>query len=245
MFIGGLQKNSLIDYPGKVSCVLFLSGCNFDCPYCHNPELANSSFPCFLSENNTSENKINENKISENKINDFLERRKGFLDGVVISGGEPTIQKDLVSLCEKIKRMDYPVKLDTNGSRPQVIKKLINRGLVDYVAMDIKTDPYSYSPLIQKDCNADDIISSIRIIMESTIPYEFKTTCIKPLVDINVIKNILNLIKGSMLYALQRFNNTGVLHPEFFRKNNRICNDDEIMYFKSVARQWVKKCIVR
>ena len=235
MFIGGLQKNSLIDYPGKVSCVLFLSGCNFDCPYCHNPELANSNFSGFLSEN----------RISENRISDFLERRKGLLDGVVISGGEPTIQKDLVSLCEKIKQMDYPVKLDTNGSRPQVIQKLINRGLVDYIAMDIKTDPCSYSPLIQKSCNADDILSSIHIIMESTIPYEFRTTCIRPLVDVNTIKNILNLIKGSMLYALQRFNNTGVLHPEFFRKNNCSCNDDEIMYFKSVARQWVKKCIVR
>ncbi len=230
MLIGGLQKNSLIDYPGKVSCVLFLSGCNFDCPYCHNPELANGSLSAFLS---------------ENRINDFLERHKGFLDGVVISGGEPTLQKDLISLCKKIKQMGYPVKLDTNGSRPQVIRKLIDRGLVDYIAMDIKTDPFSYSPLIQKDCNPDDIISSIHIIMESTIPYEFKTTCIKPLVNANVIENILNLIKGSMLYALQQFRNTGVLHPEFFRKNNRSYNDDELMHLKSIAQPWVKKCIIR
>ncbi|MBW1821111.1 MAG: anaerobic ribonucleoside-triphosphate reductase activating protein, partial [Deltaproteobacteria bacterium] len=154
MVFGGLQKNSFIDYPGKISCVLFTSGCNFDCPYCHNPELVNgcAKYSPFSTENG---------------VYDFLYSRKAFLDGVVISGGEPTLQKDLVSICEKVKNMGYPVKLDTNGSRPLVIKQLLDNGLVDYIAMDIKTDPFNYSPLIKKDFKPDSIISSIRIIMES------------------------------------------------------------------------------
>ena len=230
MVLGGLQKSSLIDYPGKISCVLFLSGCNFDCPYCHNPDLAKNNIHTLLN---------------ENSVYDFLERRKDFLDGVVISGGEPTLQKDLISLCEKTKQMGYPVKIDTNGSRPHVIKKLIDECLVDYIAMDIKTDPLNYSALIQKKFDPDNIVSSIRIIMESNIDYEFRTTCIKPLVDVRIIDGISRLISGSMLYALQKFNNTRVLHPEFFQKNGCGHNNDELMHFQSIAKPWVKKCIVR
>ena len=135
MRLAGLQKNSLIDYPGKASCVLFLFGCNFDCPYCHNPDLVRGGLSCHAS-------------LDEKTVYEFLERRKGLLDGVVISGGEPTLDKDLVFLCEKIKQIGYPLKLDTNGSQPQVIKRLIQEGLIDYIAMDIKTDPLHYSPLI-------------------------------------------------------------------------------------------------
>ena len=232
MVFGGLQKNSLIDYPGKISCVLFTSGCNFDCPYCHNPELAKgcASYSPFSTESG---------------VYDFLDSRKAFLDGVVISGGEPTLQKDLVSLCEKVKNMGYPVKLDTNGSRPQVIKQLIDNGLVDYIAMDIKTDPFNYSPLIKKNCKPDNIISSISIIMESDLAYEFKTTCIKPIVNKNVIESISRRIKGAMLYALQQFQNTDVLHPEFFQENEEPYDYDELLDFKSIAQPWVERCIVR
>jgi len=135
MRFAGLQKNSLIDYPGKISCVLFLSGCNFDCPYCHNPDLVRGTLP-------------QPAYLDEKMVYDFLERSKAFLEGVVISGGEPTLKKDLIPLCEKIKQIGYSVKLDTNGSQPQVMKRLIDEGLVDYVAMDIKTYPFHYSPLI-------------------------------------------------------------------------------------------------
>ena len=131
MIFGGMQKNSMIDYPGKISCVLFACGCNFSCPYCHNPQLARGC-------------KDNMNAFNEKTASDFLEGRKGFLEGVVISGGEPTLQADLPAVCEKIKGMGYPVKLDTNGSRPQVLKRLLNDALVDYIAMDIKTDPLKY-----------------------------------------------------------------------------------------------------
>ena len=230
MIIGGLQKNSLIDYPSKISSVIFLSGCNFDCPYCHNPGLARGNPRV---------------RLCQDYVYDFLEGRKGFLDGVVISGGEPTLCEDLFSLCDKIKQIGYPVKLDTNGSRPGVVQKLIDESLIDYVAMDIKTDPFNYSPLIQKGCIPEDILSSILIIMKSTIAYEFKTTCLKPFVDENVIKRIARLIKGSKLYVLQKFHNTGVLHPEFFQGKDYGFNDEELLNFKSIVEPWVEKCIVR
>ncbi|NNL40865.1 MAG: anaerobic ribonucleoside-triphosphate reductase activating protein [Desulfobacterales bacterium] len=232
MVFGGLQKNSFIDYPGKLSCVLFTSGCNFDCPYCHNPDLAKGC--------------VDYSPFStENGVYQFLDTRKAFLDGVVISGGEPTLQKDLIDLCKKVKSMGYPVKLDTNGSRPKVLKQLIEDGLVDYIAMDIKTDPFNYSPLIKKDCKPGNIIASIGIIMESGLSHEFKTTCIKPIINETVIENISRRIQGAMLYALQQFQNTGVLHPEFFQENEEPYDSDELLQLKSIAEPWVKRCIVR
>ena len=234
MLLGGIQKNSMIDYPGKVSCVLFFSGCNFNCPYCHNPELAKGcpdTCPYFSE---------------ENKVYDFLEERRGFLDGVVISGGEPTLHKnELFALCEKIKNMGYPVKLDTNGSRPRVIRELLDRKLVDYLAMDIKTDPLHYSPLIAKDCDPEDILSSIHIIMSSGLPYEFKTTCIRQLVSESVIESISRHIKGARLYALQQFRKHEVLDPQFFQDHECCYGDDELEHLKAVAEPHVRKCIVR
>lgn len=232
MVFGGLQKNSLIDYPGKLSCVLFLSGCNFDCPYCHNPDLAKGHL-------------VNHSYLNENSIYEFLEGHKHFLDGVVVSGGEPTLHKDLLFICEKIKQLGYPVKLDTNGSRPEVLKTLIDRGLVDYIAMDIKTDPFEYSPFIRKDNDPNQIISCIHSIMESSIPYEFRTTCIKPFVSDRIIEQIAKHIAGSELYALQRFSHTEVLHPEFFQNNECLFDDDELLNLKSIAEPWVQTCIIR
>ncbi len=233
MKFGGVQKNSLIDYPGKISCVLFLSGCNFRCLYCHNPELATGCSEC-LSE------------ADEHEVYAFLESRKGFLDGVVISGGEPTLyDKELMGLCEKIKSMGYPVKVDTNGSRPAVIQELISRKLVDYLAMDIKTDPPEYEKVIQKECDYSNILASIRIIMESGLPYEFKTTCVKPLIDRQAIENICHLIQGAKLYALQQFQPTEVLNPEFFKNKDCRYTEDELGQFRSVAESWVEQCIVR
>lgn len=228
----GLQKNSLIDYPGKLSCVLFLSGCNFDCPYCHNPELARGHV-------------VNHSFLNENKVYEFLDGRKDFLDGVVVSGGEPTLHQELFSVCEKIKSLGYPVKLDTNGSRPHVLKMLVDRGLVDYVAMDIKTDPFEYSPFIRKDHDPDEIISCIRIIMESSLPYEFRTTCIKPFVDDRIIEQIARHIAGCECYALQHFNPVEVLHPEFFQNRQYLFDEDELLNLKSIAEQWVQTCMIR
>lgn len=232
MVLGGLEKNSLIDYPGKISCVLFFSGCNFDCPYCHNPELARGY-------------RIAPQLSNPNRLYRFLENRRTFLEAVVISGGEPTIGKDLFSYCHKIKQLGYPIKLDTNGSRPQVIQRLLEERLVDYIAMDIKTDPSNYSPIINRSCDPNQILSSIRIIMDSAPAYEFRTTCVKPLVTESVVENIGRLIRGAKRYVLQRFRSANVLHPEFFRNAGQAHREEELVRLKSIAQPWVVECIIR
>ena len=125
------------------------------------------------------------------------------------------------------------------------MKELVDEGLVDYIAMDIKTNPLQYPPSIKKDFDPVSILSSIQIIMNSALPYEFRTTCVKPIVDPESIEDIAKTIKGSMLYALQRFNNSDVLHPEFFQEGNATYEDDDLMTLKLIAEPWVKKCIVR
>ena len=232
MQIGGLAKNSLIDFPGKLSSVLFFSGCNFNCPYCHNPELAQGCSPHAGVPNFA-------------EICSFLESRRNFLDGVVISGGEPTLQFELFDVCRQIKQLGYAVKLDTNGSRPKVLKRLIDQGLVDYIAMDLKTDPLLYRAYIQRDCDPDPIFSSTRIIMQSGIDYEFRTTCVKPIVTRQTIENICRQIQNAQLYVLQHFRNHEVLHPEFFRDCEYEYCDDDLVQLKAIADQWVQKCIIR
>ena len=232
MQIGGLAKNSLIDFPGKLSSVIFFSGCNFDCPYCHNPELASGCSP-------------NPSAINFNEVCRFLETRQNFLDGVVISGGEPTLQTDLIAVCTQIKNLGYPIKLDTNGSRPGVLRRLVNEGLVDYIAMDLKTDPYLYNTYIKPDCDPDPIFASIQIIMNSGIDYEFRTTCVKPIVTRQTVERICRRIQGAQLYVLQHFRKNVVLHPEFFQDCDYEYSDDELMQLKALAEQWVGKCIIR
>ena len=232
MIIGGFQSFSLIDYPDKISAIVFTQGCNFRCPYCHNPELVRGEQSC-------------SSPLDASEVCKFLEKRKRLLDGVVISGGEPTLAGDLAPLCEKIKGMDYTVKLDTNGSRPQAIKHLINKGLVDYIAMDIKTAPSQYATFVRKDYNSNNIHASIQIIMESSLPHEFRTTCVKPIVDGQIIEDVAKTISGANRYVLQRYNNTRILHPEFFKEVEPGYGMDELMLFKSIAEPWVKECMVR
>ncbi|MFO7739537.1 MAG: anaerobic ribonucleoside-triphosphate reductase activating protein [Desulfatiglandaceae bacterium] len=232
MIFGGLQKNSLIDYPGKVSCVIFASGCNFRCPYCHNPELVKGDDGGSARSN-------------KNGIYDFLERRKGLLDGVVISGGEPTLQRNLIRVCDRIKKMGYPVKLDTNGSRPATVKRLIEDNLIDYIAMDIKTDPFHYSPLFKEDCNPKNILSCVEIIMGASIGYEFRTTCVRPIVNAKTVIDIVKIIKGAQLYALQRFHPGQVLDPRYFNCAEATYNDSEMINLRTLAAPWVQACIVR
>jgi pyruvate formate lyase activating enzyme len=141
--------------------------------------------------------------------------------------------------------MGYPVKLDTNGSRPQVIKRLISEGLVDYIAMDLKTDPVQYATYIQSNCNVKAIFASIDVIMNSAIAYEFRTTCVKPIVAVQTIENISRLIEGARLYALQRFHQSEVLQPEFFKEAGYEYDDEELEQLKAVAEGWVKTCILR
>ncbi len=230
MILGGIQKCSLIDYPEKISCVIFSSGCNFACPYCHNPE---------LTKNNPSV------RLGENEIYAFLESHKNFLDGVVISGGEPTIHSDIHIICENIKAMGYSVKLDTNGSNPEVIKSLIDEELIDYIAMDIKTEPSRYSYFAASGCDSEKILSSIKTIMNSKINYEFRTTSVKPFVDISVIEKISRVISGANRYVLQHFYKNNVLMPEFFNAKNLELTEEEFLQMELVAKSFVSECIIR
>lgn len=231
MIIGGINRCSMIDYPGKISCVVFTVGCNFRCPYCHNPELV----------------KLGEETLvyDEDEFFQFLKKRRGLLEGVVVTGGEPTLHKDLLSFCTTIKQMGYPVKLDTNGSRPVMVKNLIDEGVVDYIAMDIKTDPAAYAPIICDKNIENDILSSIRLVMKSGIPYEFRTTCIPHLVDARVVETVCGKIKGASLYALQGFRPKEVLNPSFFEGHGDACDRFAHEQYQKIAGSYVKSCIVR
>ena len=167
MNIAGLQKMTLLDFPGRVACTVFLGGCNFRCPYCHNSELLDGK--C-------------EPVMSEEKLLEFLQKRKGILDGVCITGGEPTLQPGLEEMLRRIKELGYPVKLDTNGYRPEVLEKLVNQGLVDYVAMDIKNGPDAYGETVGlSKMDLSRIERSIRFLTSGKVDYEFRTTVVAQL----------------------------------------------------------------
>lgn len=188
MRISGFNKLCLLDYPGHIACILFTSGCNFKCSYCQNSSLICS----------------NESLITESEIFDYLSKRKGLLEGVVISGGEPTIQKDLISFIKRVKEEGFKVKLDTNGSNPSVLKELIDNDLLDYVAMDIKNIFNKYKDITEVEVNIDNIEKSINLLKNSKIDFEFRTTIIKEHHDINKIKKICELV-GDHNYYLQNF----------------------------------------
>ena len=168
MRISGLQKMTLLDYPGKIACTVFLGGCNFRCPFCHNGELLDGSA---------------ETIMDEREFLSFLSKRKGLLDAVCISGGEPTLQPGLAALLEQIKAMGYLTKLDTNGSRPEVLKELVSRDLLDYVAMDIKNSPDLYGQTAGAPVQLQKIEESIRFLTEEHLDYEFRTTVVAQLHD--------------------------------------------------------------
>ena len=161
MHIAGLQKMTLLDYPGKVACTVFLSGCNYRCPFCHNGGLLEDA----------------PDALTEEALLAFLEKRKGLLDGVCITGGEPTLQPGLEDLIVRIKEMGYLVKLDTNGGRPEVLKTLVEKGLIDYVAMDIKNSPEKYGITAGvPGMTLDRVEESIKFLLAGNVPYEFRTT---------------------------------------------------------------------
>ena len=191
MRIGGLQKFSLIDYPDKFSCIIFTQGCNFRCFWCYNPELV---YPHLFK-----------NTISENYVLSFLESRRNDLEAVVITGGEPTIQPDLTEFIEKIKKMGYLVKLDTNGSNPYILEKLLKNKLVDYIAMDIKAPPEKYSLLIGKAIDISLIFKSIEIIENYSPDYEFRTTFVPSLLSEDDIEKIKKLVRDKRKYRVQSY----------------------------------------
>ena len=167
MKISGLQKLTLLDFPGRVACTVFLGGCNFRCPFCHNFELVDGSTPPLMD---------------EEELLAFLKSRTGVLDGVCITGGEPTLQPRLPGLLREIKAMGYQVKLDTNGYRPEVLRTLVEEGLVDYVAMDVKNSPALYGATVGlESIDLSRIEESIRFLLEDRVAYELRTTVVEPL----------------------------------------------------------------
>ena len=189
MLIGGFQKMTMLDYPGKVACTIFTYGCNFRCPFCHNATLV-----------------IDEaSLLSEDEILSYLIKRKGILDGVCITGGEPLLQKDIFEFLEKVRKTGLLVKLDTNGSYPEKLKEAIDRGLVDYVAMDIKASLENYSKVADVNVKIQDIEKSIQILLENKVDYEFRTTVVRELHTKEDFEKISEWIKGAKRYFLQCF----------------------------------------
>lgn len=181
--ISGLQKMTLLDFPGKVACTVFLQGCNYRCPFCHNSDLLPGKGEAFMSE---------EAFIA------FLERRQGLLDGVCVSGGEPTLYPGLQQLLKAIKSLGYAVKLDTNGSRPEILREVVRKGLVDYVAMDVKNSPARYAETVglsRFDLGPTE--ESLRFLIGENVDYELRTTVVKPLHDAASIQDM-----GAWLGAL-------------------------------------------
>lgn len=194
MRIGGFAKQSFIDWTGRVAAVLFTKGCNFRCGYCHNPSLVLPEL-CNM-----------EADLPVKEVLDFLEHRKNWLDGVVITGGEPTIHKDLAQLIKPIKQMGYPVKLDTNGTHPQMLQSLINENLVDSIAMDIKHLLYEdlYSQVAGSRVNLENIIGSIELIKNSGIDCQFRTTVLPEIHTIEVLQSLKNMV-SPMDYTINEY----------------------------------------
>jgi len=203
MQIGGLQKLTLIDYPGRLAATVFLCGCNFHCPWCYSSELV---LPKKIK---------NQPKISEKEFFDFLNERKNLLEGVTICGGEPTVNKDLPQFCKKIRRLGYFVKLDTNGSNPEMLEELINNKLIDYVAMDVKLPKERYPEIYGKRVKIKNIEKSINILKIKKIDSEFRTTVVPTILDKEDISKIVRWVEPAKRYYLQNFRPEKTIDPKF------------------------------
>lgn len=219
MQVGGLQKTSLLDYPKKIAAIVFTHGCNFRCPYCHNPELVEAYHE----------------SLDEKYVLDFLSTRKGKLDGIVVTGGEPCLQKDLPIFMQKVKDMGFCIKLDTNGSHYQMLENIVTKGLVDYVAMDIKAPLRKYEAVACTNVNLQNVEKSIRFIMNSGLDYEFRTTVTQELLTPSDFDEIGELVSGAKKYFIQKFVPSKVLDQEFMDAHP--FTDEEIKISEEYLRQ--------
>ncbi len=201
MVLGGLQKLTLLDFPGHVSCTVFTLGCNFRCPFCQNALLVEGEHsPTYDVE----------------EFFSFLQKRKGLLDGVAVTGGEPLLQKDIIPFLRRIKDMGFAVKLDTNGSFPAILREILNQNLADYVAMDVKNAREKYSLTAGWQGDVSHVEESIRILMEGTVPYEFRTTAVAQLHTVEDFSSIGQWIQGAQRYYIQQFRDSEHLLGEGF-----------------------------
>ena len=227
MIIKGLQKLTLLDYPGHLACTIFTGGCNFRCPFCHNASLVLGK---------------NEEEYSADDIFEFLTKRQGTLEGVAITGGEPLLQSDIVDFIKKIKELGFKVKLDTNGSFPEKLKELVSLRLVDYVAVDIKNSLNKYSETVGRlGYDTERVCESIEFLMNSDVDYEFRTTVVSELHGPEDIEEIGKLIAGAKHWYLQNFVDSGDL----------ICDemhgiDGELMnQYIEIAKKYVPNAEIR
>lgn len=227
MVIGGIQKFSTVDYPGYVVAAVFTVGCNMRCGYCHNPELV---MPEQYAEG-----------IPESAIFTFLESRRGKLDGIAISGGEPTMQADLPDFIRRCKKMGFRVKLDTQGTNPRMLRELLGENLVDFIAMDIKGPREKYSQIAARPVDMSAIDESIRLI--KTIDHEFRTTIVKGQLEVDDFEKIGQMVDGAQRFALQYFVPSGNLVSQQFR-NRKSFDEPEMMAAKKIMTNHVKECVV-
>ena len=217
MIIGGLQKTSLLDFPEKIAAIVFTMGCNFRCGYCHNPELING-----------------EAKIEE--VFEFLKTRQGKLDGVVITGGEPCLQKDLPEFIKQVKELGFAVKLETNGSFPEMLEKVLLD--LDYVAMDIKAPLEKYSQIVNVDVDTSKILKSIEVLKNGGVDYEFRTTVVKSQLSFEDFEKIGQLIQGAPRYYLQRFEASKILDKSL--ENEKTYSTEEFERIIDMLKSYVK-----
>ncbi len=228
MQFSGFQKLTLLDYPEKTACTLFTAGCNFRCPFCHNASLVTHI--------------DNTNFYSEEEILTYLKKRKGLLDGVCITGGEPLMHKELPEFIKKVKDLDYLVKLDTNGSYPDRLAALIDSKLIDYVAMDIKNAQEKY--ILTAECSKEDLQNvekSIEILKQHKIDFEFRTTVVKEYHTVEDIKKIAEWIKGVDKYFLQNFIDSG----DLIKNNLSALNRETLDLMRLTAQDIIPKVEIR
>ena len=224
MQIGGVQKTSLLDFPDKISAIVFTQGCNFRCGYCHNPELI-----------------VLRNEPSDDGFFEFLETRRGKLDGVMITGGEPCLQKDLIDFIKRIKEMGFLVKLDTNGSFPEVLEQALP--YIDYVAMDIKAPVEKYSDIVRVKINPDKIRESISLIMKSGVDYEFRTTVVRSQLSYGDFRQIGELIKAAKRYYLQKFVPSKTLDENMMKETTY--SNAEFEAIKDILSEYIDNVVIR
>lgn len=227
MNICGLQKTTLLDFPGHVAATVFTGGCDFRCPFCHNSELLGSG---------------TEPVCTEADFFDFLKKRSGILEGVAVTGGEPTLQPELPVFIEKIRALGLAVKLDTNGAHPEVLKQLVRDGLLDYVAMDIKTCRERYAEAAgAPTLSIRKIEESVEFLLSGAVPFEFRTTVVKELHSLADFEKIGPWIAGADRYFLQNYKDSeSVLKPGFHG-----CTKDELLSFLEIVKPYVKEAALR
>ncbi|MBS7655886.1 anaerobic ribonucleoside-triphosphate reductase activating protein [Candidatus Bathyarchaeota archaeon] len=228
MIIKGLQKFTLIDYPGKLACTIFTFGCNFRCPYCQNPEL-------IIDDGRPS--------ISKAWILNFLYQRRDFLNGVCITGGEPTIHPELLEFIRELKRLGYNVKVDTNGFNPELINQMLQSKLVNFIAMDVKAPLEKYNEVVKVDVKKDSIRESIKIIMEKASEYEFRLTAVPGLINEEDLHKIGEIVEGAEKMYIQQFRAEKTLDERF--KGIKPFTKEKLLKFRDILKDYVNFCDVR